>query len=341
MNLPEFLTSFDVKIERNIILDELKAKLPGYEPLRGDDFNILIDCFLYRLHKYINYINTIISQNYLPYSSGEFLDALVSLAGIVRFNGTPFVARIHIEATAPLTLAKGTKLNDHQGHNAFLSEDVEIGENLSTEANIVLEDGIEGDFDIIYLEIPHIYIKEIKKLSPFSQKQKKESDEELKQRFLLSLTRPSTAGSLKSYQYLSSISEVSKSKIKHKDLGIVEVIYVENSSGALEALKNSIEPNIPITDTIIYTQANNIIVDLNIKLKMKTIANLPSIISQIDRGVRGLFDSLEIEEELNVSKIIAVSFVSLDIEDVEISQIPPMQENCIFKLGNLAIGEKR
>lgn len=341
MNLPSFLLPFDIEVERNIILDELKEKIPLYEPLRGDDFNILIDCFLYRLHKYINYINTIISQNYLPYSSGEFLDALVSLAGIVRFNGTPFVARIQIEATAPLTLAKGTKLNDHQGHNAFLSEDVEIGENLSSEATIVLEDGLEGDFDIIYLEIPHIYIKEIKKLSPFSQKQKKESDEELKQRFLLSLTRPSTAGSLKSYQYLSSISEVSKSKIKHKDLGIVEVIYVENSSGALEALKNSIEPNIPITDTIIYTQANNIIVDLNIKLKMKTIANLPSIISQIDRGVRGLFDSLEIEEELNVSKIIAVSFVSLDIEDVEISQIPPMQENCIFKLGNLAIGEKR
>lgn len=341
MNLPEFLTSFDVEIERNIILDELKAKLPGYEPLRGDDFNILIDCFLYRLHKYINYINTIISQNYLPYSSGEFLDALVSLAGIERFQGTPFVAKISIKATLPLTLAKGTKLNDHQGHNAFLSEDVEIGENLSSEATIVLEDSLEGDFDIIYLEIPHIYIKEIKKLSPFSQKQKKESDEELKQRFLLSLTRPSTAGSLKSYQYLSSISEVSKSKIKHKDLGIVEVIYVENSSGALEALKNSIEPNIPITDTIIYTQANNIIVDLNIKLKMKTIANLPSIISQIDRGVRGLFDSLEIEEELNVSKIIAVSFVSLDIEDVEISQIPPMQEKCIFKLGNLAIGEKQ
>lgn len=341
MNLPSFLLPFDIEVERNIILDELKEKIPLYEPLRGDDFNILIDCFLYRLHKYINYINTIISQNYLPYSSGEFLDALVSLAGIVRFNGTPFVARIHIEATAPLTLPKGTKLNDHQGHNAFLSEDVEIGENLSSEATIVLEDGLEGDFDIIYLEIPHIYIKEIKKLSPFSQKQKRESDEELKQRFLLSLTRPSTAGSLKSYQYLSSISEVSKSKIKHKDLGIVEVIYVENSSGALEALKNSIEPNIPITDTIIYTQANNIIVDLNIKLKMKTIANLPSIISQIDRGVRGLFDSLEIEEELNVSKIIAVSFVSLDIEDVEISQIPPMQENCIFKLGNLVIGEKR
>lgn len=341
MNLPSFLLPFDIEVERNIILDELKEKIPLYEPLRGDDFNMLIDCFLYRLHKYINYINTIISQNYLPYSSGEFLDALVSLAGIVRFNGTPFVARIQIEATAPLTLAKGTKLNDHQGHNAFLSEDVEIGENLSSEATIVLEDGLEGDFDIIYLEIPHIYIKEIKKLSPFSQKQKKESDEELKQRFLLSLTRPSTAGSLKSYQYLSSISEVSKSKIKHKDLGIVEVIYVENSSGALEALKNSIEPNIPITDTIIYTEANNIIVDLNIKLKMKTIANLPSIISQIDRGVRGLFDSLEIEEELNVSKIIAVSFVSLDIEDVEISQIPPMQEKCIFKLGNLAIGEKR
>lgn len=341
MNLPSFLLPFDIETEKNIILDELKNKIPLYEPIRGDDFGILIDCFLYRLNKYINYINYIISQNYLPYSSGEFLDALVSLAGISRFEGTPFVAKIRIDATFPLTLPKGTKLNDHQGHNAFLSEDVRIGEEGSSEATIVLEDGIEGDFDIVYLEIPHIYIKEIKKLSPFSQEQKKESDDELKKRFLLSLTRPSTAGSLKSYQYLSNIPEVAKSKIKHKDLGVVEVIYESFSDSALQSLKDSIEPNIPITDTIIYTEVSNIIVDVDIKLKMKTIANLPSIISQIDRGVRGLFDSLEIEEELNISKIIAVSFVSLDIEDVEVSQIPLMQENSIFKLGNLAIGEKQ
>lgn len=340
MRLPDFLIPCDVEVERNIILEGLKEKIPNYEPLRGDDFNILIDCFLFRLNKYINYINYTIAQNYLEFSSGEYLDELVKLAGIQRFKGSPFESILEIEATSPLVLPKGTKFIDKAGHSAFLKENLNIDESLKAKAMIELEDGVSGDFDTTMLEIPHIYVKNIKKLTPFSQKQSPESDDELKKRFLLSLTRPSTAGSLKSYQYLSSIPEVSKSKIKHKDLGVVEVIYEANTNSALQSLKDSIEPNIPITDTIIYTEANKTIIDLNIKLKMKSIANLPSIISQIDMGVRGLFDSLEIEEEINVSKIIAVSFVSEDIEDIEVSGIDPIQENSIFKLRKLMIGEK-
>ncbi|MDO7253887.1 baseplate J/gp47 family protein [Helicobacter cappadocius] len=339
MNLPQFLIPCDIEAERNIILDELREKLPDYEPLRGDDFNILLDCFLYRLNKYINYINYIISQNYLPHSSGEFLDCLVSLAGIKRFEGTPFNAEIEITSTFPLSLPKGTKFNDHQAHNAFLSEDLKIDESLKARANITLEEGLQGDFDTIYLEIPHIYIKTIKKISPFTQEKIAESDDELKKRFLLSLTRPSTAGSLKSYEYLASVASVAKSKIKHKDLGVVEVVYTESSSNALADLKESIEPNIPITDNIIYTKAHEILVDLTINLKLKTSQNIINIIKNIDLQIRGLFESLEIEEDLNISKIIAVSFVSEDIEDIEVSTLLAMEENSIYKLGNLEIKE--
>ncbi|PAF53247.1 hypothetical protein BKH42_06885 [Helicobacter sp. 13S00482-2] len=341
MNTPNFLIPCDIELEKNIILASLREKLPNYEPLKGDDFNILLDCFLFRLNKYINYINFTISQNYLEFSTGEYLDALVSLAGIVRFQGSPFISKLEIIATSPLSLAKGTKFTDKQGHDAFLSEELHIGEDLKAQCDIVLQEGLSGDFDITALEIPHIYIKEIKKLTPFIQKQTKESDTELKKRFLLSLTRPSTAGSLKSYQYLSSIAEVAKVKIKHKDLGVVEVIYTKNSPTALRALKDSIEPNIPITDTIIYTEAKEILVDLNITLKLRSISNIASITSAIDSQIRGLFETLEIEEELNISKIIAASFVSEDLQDVQISELPPMIENGIYKLGSLVIGERR
>lgn len=340
MNAPQFLLPCDVEVERNMIMQCLKEKLPHYEPLRGDDFNILIDCFLFRLNKYINYINFTISQNYLEYSSGEYLDALVKLAGIERFEGTPFVAKIELTATSPLHLPKGTKFTDLKGHNAFLSADVAIDEGLKGVCEIALQEGLEGDFDTIYLEIPHIYIKEIKKLTPFSQNATKESDEELKKRFLLSLTRPSTAGSLKSYQYLSFVPQVEKSKIKHKDLGVVEVIYTKNSSNALEALKSSIEPNIPITDTIIYTEATPIEVDITLKLTLKSLSNIASIIKSIDSQIRGLFKSLEIEEELSISKIIAIAFVSEDIEDVEVEELPAMVENGIYQLKNLKILDK-
>ncbi|PAF50849.1 baseplate J/gp47 family protein [Helicobacter sp. 13S00477-4] len=340
MNLPDFLIPCDIESERNIILSELREKLPDYEPLRGDDFAILLDCFLFRLNKYINYINFVISQNYFPYSSGEFLDSLVALAGIKRFEGTPFMAKIEVCSSTPLHLPKGTKFIDMKGHNAFLNQDLSIDEGLKGEGEIVLEDGVEGDFDTIYLEIPHIYITSIKKLSAFVQKASKEDDESLKKRFLLSLSKPSTAGNLKSYQYYSAIPEVLKSKIKHKDLGVVEVIYTQNSEDALQKLKASIEPNIPLTDTIIYTKAIEIPIELTITLTLKSLQNISSIIFDIDKQVRGLFETLEIEEGLSESKIIALSFLSLDILDIEVSPLPAMEENGIFKLQNLTIIDK-
>lgn len=340
MNLPNFLIPCDIQTERGIIIEELQKKLPNYEPLRGDDFNVLMDCFLYRLNKYINYINYTISQNYLEFSSAEYLDALVKLAGIERFKGTPFIATLQINATAPLHLPKGTKFIDLKGHNAFLIEDVSIDATLKAICEVALQEGLEGDFDTNHLEIPHIYVKSIEKLTAFTQTQTPESDEALKKRFLLSLTRPSTAGSLKSYQYLASIAEVSKSKIKHKDLGVVAVIYQASSESALNALKESIEPNIPLTDTIIYIEATPIAVELNITLKLKTIANIANIINQINSQVKSLFETLEIEEELNISKIIAIAFVSEDIEDIKVSELPQMQENGIYKLVNLKILDK-
>lgn len=340
MKLPDFLFPCDIEVERNIILETLREKIPEYQPLRGDDFNILIDCFLFRLNKYINYINYIISQNYLPYSSGEFLDSLVGLAGIERFRGSAFESVIQISASSPLVLPKGTKFIDKAGHSAFLKENLIINDSLEAKANIELENGVSGDFDTVMLEIPHIYVKEIKKLTPFTQKQSPESDEELKKRFLLSLTTPSTAGSLKSYQYLSSIPEVSKSKIKHKDLGVVEIIYEASSASALQSLKDSIEPNIPITDTIIYTEVSKIPLDLNITLTLKDISNITSITNEINQQVRGLFSHIDIEESVSVSKIIAVSFVSEDITEISVDGLVSMEENSIYDLRDLKIGVK-
>lgn len=337
MNHPSFLLPCDIESEREILLSAIKDKIPDYSPHRGDDFAILIDCFLYRLNKYVNYINFTISQNYLEYSSGEYLDELVKLAGIQRFQGSPFVSNITISASSPLSLPKGTKFIDKQGHSAFLTQDITIDESLKANAIIELEGNDEGDFDTTTLEIPHIYVIDIKKNTPFTQDKAYESDDELKKRFLLSLTRPSTAGSLKSYQYLARIPDVSKSKIKHKDLGVVEVIYQAGSQSALDALKESIEPNIPITDTIIYTEVSKIPLTLTITIKLKTMSNIATIINDIDSQIRGFFNSIDIEENISESKLIALAFVSEDIEEVNVSKLADMKENSIYELVDLQI----
>ena len=76
MQMPPFLKPLDLDSERESIISAFSTKLKSekkldYEPLIGDDYNILISCILYRLNLKINEINSIIANNYLEYSSGE------------------------------------------------------------------------------------------------------------------------------------------------------------------------------------------------------------------------------------------------------------------------------
>lgn len=335
MNIPNFLIPFDIKTERSLILDTFKQTYPQYTPLVGDDFGVLIECFLYRMNRYINYINFTISQNYLEYSSGEYLDKLVALAGIKRFEGTPFIAKLKITTTNPITLSKGTKFIDNKGNSAFLIQHA----NIESEGivKIQLEDGLFQDYDINALEIPHIYIKSIQKLTPFIQDGKKESDEELKTRFLLSMTKPTTTGNLKSYQYYSSIPEIAKFKIRHKGLGVVEVIYEGKTEQSLQKLQESIQDKIPLTDEIIYTPVKTILIDLVITLKLKSSINPNSIINQADLNTRSFFENLQIGESISQAQIISVCFVDESIQDISMNILPPMNDESIYKLNTLSI----
>ncbi|PAF49071.1 hypothetical protein BKH41_02985 [Helicobacter sp. 12S02232-10] len=335
MNLPNFLIPFEIENEKNMILEKFKETYPDYAPLIGDDFSVLTSAFLFRMNRYINYINYTIAQNYLEFSSGEYLDALVALAGIERFKGTPFVCKIKITATTPLTLPKGTKFKDNAGHNAYLAKDEEIQE--ESIVNIELESGLTQDYDTTTLEIPNIYIKEIQKISPFVQEKGIESDADLKKRFLLSLSRPSTAGNLKSYQYYCAIPEVSKSKIIHQGLGQVKVIYVANSQNALLKLKENIEDKIPLTDQVSYIEATPIHCNLTITLSLKSNDKNSLIIALVHHNVSSLFASLDIGEEVSDSKVIASAFVDEMIVDICVDGLKESSPDGILVLKDLNI----
>ncbi|PAF49217.1 hypothetical protein BKH41_03815 [Helicobacter sp. 12S02232-10] len=335
MNLPKFLIPFNIEDEKNIIIEKFKESYPDYTPLIGDDFSVLTSAFLFRMNRYINYINFTIAQNYLEFSSGEYLDSLVALAGIKRFGGTPFVAKIKISVTSAITLPKGTKFKDNLGHNAYLAKDEEIETESIVE--IELEKGLSQDYETTTLEIPNIYISEIVKLTPFTQEAQGESDTELKKRFLLSLSKPSTAGNLKSYQYYSAIPEVAKSKIIHKGLGQIEVIYQAKTPNALLKLQENIEDKIPLTDKLSYIEAKEINLNLTITLTLKNNTKNSEIIHLVDSNVKALFQPLEIGEGISQTKIIASSFMDELIEDVSIEGLESVSSDGILILESLNI----
>ena len=168
MQMPPFLKPLDLDSERESIISAFSTKLKSekkldYEPLIGDDYNILISCILYRLNLKINEINSIIANNYLEYSSGEYLDELVKLLDLKRFVGSPPLAKAHIKVKDNTFLSKGTKFVSQDGTNAYALKDYELLPNISNE--VILQGDKEGDWETTILEIKNPLILDINMLS--------------------------------------------------------------------------------------------------------------------------------------------------------------------------------
>lgn len=162
MKIPSFIKPLDIEKQRDEIIEEFKQKSKklDYIPLIGDDYITLIDIFLYRQAKFIEYINYQISNNYLNFSTGEYLDELVALIGLKRFDEVKPVAKLKIAVTSPTYLPKGTKFTDLNGHNAYLLHNLSLSdETKECIATIELEEYSKEQFETTHLEVPNIYIK--------------------------------------------------------------------------------------------------------------------------------------------------------------------------------------
>lgn len=211
MKVPNFIKPLNIDAERQNIINEFKIKSGklDYIPLVGDDYMTLIDIFLYRLNHFFELINIKIANNYLNFSTGEYLDELVALVGIKRNDEVKPIAQVEVNVSSATYLPKGTKFTDGAGHFAYLLEDTNIAD--TKVLKIEAEEYFKESYETTTLEIPNIYVTDIKMISPFSGFKARESDDELRARFLLSMHRFSTAGSAKSYLfYILSVEGIQK-----------------------------------------------------------------------------------------------------------------------------------
>ncbi|MCZ6104062.1 hypothetical protein [Campylobacter ureolyticus] len=167
MNVSNFIKPLDIEKERELILEEFKQKSKklDYVPLIGDDYMTLIDIFLYIQAKFIEFINYQISNNYLNFSTGEYLDELVALIGLKRIEAIKPIAKIKFSASSPTFLSKGTKLTDNKGHFAYLISDLEVKKEALAYAE--LDSFTDEQYQTTTLEIPNIYISKIEITEPF------------------------------------------------------------------------------------------------------------------------------------------------------------------------------
>lgn len=342
MRVPNFIKPLDLEKERNLIVEEFKQKSKklDYIPLIGDDYMTLIDIFLFRLSKFIEFINYQISNNYLNFSSGEYLDELVALIGLKRIEAVKPVAKIKFRATSPTFLSKGTKLTDGKGHFAYLSMDLEVKKEAEVFAE--LDSYTDEQYQTTILEVPNIYISNVEIVEPFKGYKTRESDDELRKRFLLSLHRFSTAGSKKSYLfYVLSIEGIKKANVYRLSPGVVRINHfsIQNALVIKEKIKDALKDRVPLTDDIVIKEANKVLVDLRVKISLKERVFFAEALKNADSEIKTLFSELEIGENLHSSRIVDRAFFNdKNIKAIEIlSQIPTITRDDILVLNSLEI----
>lgn len=342
MKVPNFIKPLDIDKEREAIISEFKTKSGklDYTPLIGDDYMTLIDIFLFKLNNFIELTNVKISQNYLLFSMGEYLDELVKLIGIKRNEEIKPIAKVEIKVNSPTFLSKGTKFTDTKGHFAYLLKDIYVSDTAIVE--IEAADYFKEPYETTTLEIPNIYITEINIKEPFSGFKARESDDELRDRFLLALHRFSTAGSEKAYLFhVLSVEGINKASVYQLSAGVVQVIYLSKFEPqiAKEKIKEALKDKIPLTDDVRIKEANKINLDLVIEIAPKQNFMFNEILANADFRLKEFFNTLKINETPHISQLIEVAFDE-NTASVEVkTPIPVADRDSIIILNSLQINK--
>ena len=139
-----------------------------------------------------------------------------------------------------------------------------------------------------------------------------EDDESLRERCVLSLYQFSTAGARGSYKYhaLSVDSSIKQVEILTPTAGTVEIVYYADGDfqNAIIAACSA-EDKIPLSDTVIVTQAEVLTFDINLTVEILDGYEIISIRDKIKDAFDTLNLTLGIGDNLPVSKIYDVAHV--------------------------------
>ena len=340
MKMPTFLKPLDFEKEREAIIQDFSSKLKvqkdiDYEPLISDDYNILISCILYRLGLKIDEINFIIANNYLEYASGDFLDELVKLLGLKRFNGSNPIAKIKIICKQDTFISKGSKFVSKEGVIDYAIADYELS--AESENEILAQSDTQGEWETTILEINNPLITDISMISEFIVYEKGEDDEALKKRFLNALASFSTAGSKESYTHYALVEGVGKVKAFSPSKGVVKIVYYGDNEASESLIRDNLQGNIPLTDKVVIEKLEPTIIDLNITLTLSKEADYSLITQSIIDKIQTFFNSIEIGQEVALNKVISLCFVSPNVLNAQVESFESIKEDSIYQLRTIHI----
>jgi phage-related baseplate assembly protein len=327
----ESLSYEEILEEKKSIIKKIK---PDWESLESDDFVVLSEAWafddIYHRQKFNNAIKSML----LPYSTGSDLDNLAVMYGIARLCGTEPVADYEFIIAAPLNtdtvIPKDTVLTSDDGkHFSKTCEHIIIkaGETKAY-GKAALNNYVKSSAVKTEIFVSPIPLVKVKALEIFDNGSKVESDEDFRERILLSLYASSTAGSRESYIYWtrSADTRIKDVNAVSNEPGIVDVYILVNSDDFkddedYESLKNKCiesccdEKKRPLTDKVNFHFAEIIEVEVKAKINLLDLAMKNQIEKFHFKQIKA--QNFELGDSLNLSWLYSLLHTE-GVEKVEI-----------------------
>lgn len=310
--------NFDELLNAIKILFKEHLKPEEVELLESDNYSALLETLAYREMILRARINSCIKAMLLPYAKGSDLDNVISIYGIQRLKGefpkAKYEFGLSIQKEVDINIPAGLILRDEDNNTAILQKSIIIRKNeLKATGEVILQDYVKtSKVKTEYLQTPLPFVLKAKALEDFKDGSEPESDENFRNRAVLSLDRFSTAGAVKAYKFyaFSANSKVSDVSVTNGSAGVVD-IYIKSSDGSdisnevLEYVNT--DSKRPLTDKLNVFMAKK--VEVNIKADIELIDMLS--IALVDESIKKYKTTLNLGEDLNISYIYKILHQSL------------------------------
>ncbi|WP_108062707.1 baseplate assembly protein [Poseidonibacter lekithochrous] len=302
---PTVLQELNFEDILNENINNLKALLPNWKPLESDEFKMILEAFAYReLHLRAEH-NNLASAFFLSTAEDEDLDNYAAFYNVERLKGSkPYSiyeftlsAALNQDVTIPMNLV----LTDENSLlESKLLSDVVIPAGTTTGTGTVeLQKEVSTSdikTEVITTSLP--FVVTAAATSDFTHGSNSESNDEFRQRILLSMADKSTAGSEETYKsYTFGADErIEDVAILNGGAGVVNVYYY--SKNADELMKTRIEESLnkkevrPLTDNVVVQTATpsnySVIAELKILPNQETAKVYTNAVESLTAGLEKL-----------------------------------------------------
>lgn len=303
--MPSVLQTLDYEDILSQNLANFKTLVPDWQPLESDEFKIILEAFAYRELHLRAYFNEIAKSFFLSTTTGVDLDNYAVFYGVERLQGAKPYAEYEFELSGALsqdvTVPVNLVLTDEtSSYEAILLEDVVIAAG-TTKATGTVELQLEtyqSEVKTETITTPLPFVVAAKATEIFGNGSDVESDDNFRDRILLSMADKSTAGSEETYKSFTFNADerIEDVAVLNGGSGIVNVYYY--SAAADELMQTRVEDTLnakevrPLTDTVVVNTATEVPFSVTAELKIlpnqETATVYTNAIASLEAGLKTL-----------------------------------------------------